>query len=111
MEASENFRVEDVCRSRAMLFFRAWVGAPNGAHLKWLGYDEKAAEVAARYGILEQLKSTVSSIFNPVGWIHLVIFILALMWYQCYTCIGILFGMYRTDAQGHPVRWFTKKKR
>ena len=29
MEASENFHAEDVCRSRAMLFLRAWVGAPN----------------------------------------------------------------------------------
>lgn len=50
MEASENFHAEDVCRSRAMLFLRAWVGAPNGAHLKWLGYDEEAAEVAAKDG-------------------------------------------------------------
>ena len=63
MEASENFHAEDVCRSRAMLFLRAWVGAPNGAHLKWLGYDEEAAEVAAKYGILEQVKSSVTGIF------------------------------------------------
>ena len=62
MEASENFQAEDVCRSRAMLFLRAWVGAPNGAHLKWLGYDEEAAEVAAKYGILEQVKSSVTGI-------------------------------------------------
>ncbi len=110
LEASENFHAEDVCRSRAMLFFRAFVGAPNGAHLKWLGYDEEAAEVAAKYGILEQVKSSVTGIFSDGGMIHFVIFLLALSCYQCYTCIGILFGMYRTDAQGHPVRWITKKK-
>ena len=86
MEASENFHAEDVCRSRAMLFLRAWVGAPNGA------------------------KSSVTGIFCDGGMIQFAIFLLALSCYQCYTCIGILFGMYRTDAQGHPVRWITKKK-
>ena len=112
MRCAEKFHAEDVCRSRAMLFVRAWIGAPNGAHLKWLGYDEEAAEIAAKYGILEQVKSSVDGIFNfnGGGMIQFLIFLLSLSCYQCYTCIGILFGMYRTDAQGHPVRWITKKK-
>lgn len=110
MEASEHFHAEDVCRSRAMLFFRAFVGAPNGAHLKWLGYDDEAAEVASKYGILEQVKSCFDGAFSDGGIIRFFVFIMMLSCYQCYTCIGILFGMYRTDAHGHPVRWITKKK-
>ncbi len=106
MEAADAVEIEDVCRSRAMLLFKAWVGATSGMHLKWLGYDDEAAEVASRHGIMEQFGALIKGFWNPMEWMKLF----GVIFYQCFICIGIIFGMYRTDANGHPVRWITKKK-
>lgn len=105
VEAAEQYKPEDVCRSRAMLLFKAWIGATSGMHLKWLGFDEQAKEIASKYGIREQFSSILTAIINPWAWLRFV----GVICYQCFACIGIIFGMYRTDAQGHPVRWITRK--
>lgn len=107
MEAAEQFHPEEEYRSRAMLLFRAWVGATNGAHLKWLGFEEEAAEVASKYGLKKQVGTVFESIFlNPIALLKVI----EIIFYQCVVCIGIIFGKYRTDSKGHPVRWITKKK-
>ena len=108
MEASEQFNSKDETRSRAMLLFKAWIGAANGLHLKWLGFDDKAAEVASKYGLKQQIITTIESItdiFNP----YVLLKLCWIMLYQGFVCIGIIFGMYREDAQGHPVRWLKSK--
>lgn len=107
MEAAEQFHPEEECRSRAMLLFRAWVGAANGSHLRWLGFEDEAAEVASKYGLKKQVGTVFESIFlNPMAMLKVI----GIMFYQGFVCIGIIFGMYRTDAKGHPVRWIKKKK-
>ena len=105
MEAAAQFKPEEEIRSRGMLFLKAWLGATNGLHLKWLGYDEKAAEIASKYGLREVVKSTIGGIFNPMVFLRII----PAMGYQIFACMGILLGMYRTDANGYPVRWITKK--
>lgn len=105
-EAADQYKAEDICRSRAKLLFQAWVGATSGLHLKWLGYDERAKEVASEYGFREQLGTIFEGMLNPFAWLRF----LKVICYQCVICIGIIFGMYRTDASGHPVRWNTKSK-
>lgn len=107
VEAAEQFRPEEEVRSRAMLFLKAWLGASNGVHLRWLGYDEKAAEVAAKYGLREMMRSAIGEIFNPIVLVRMI----PCLGYQVFACMGILFGMYRTDAKGYPVRWITKGRK
>lgn len=75
-------------RSRFALFFLCWaVGWLNGAHLRYLGYDEAAANYR-RY-----------SFFNPICWVWICTV-------HIFECLAILFGKYRTDAYGNPVRYF-----
>ena len=107
MEAAEAFNPEDICRSRAMLLYKAWIGGGNGAHLKWLGYDEEAAAIAEQFGLGKQVGTFFKAIINPAEWFTILGYVI----YECALCIGIIFGKYPTDAQGHPVRWITKKKK
>jgi hypothetical protein len=86
-------------RSRFTLVFRAWIGAINGFHLKWLGYTDKAAEVKEKHGI------GISKLMNPWWWVG------SLIGYQCCECLAVIFGRYRTDANGHPVRYFKPSKK
>ncbi len=85
-------------RSRFALWFIAWISAFAGGHLNWLGYKEEGAAWRREHGI-------IGAVFSPVCWIvHVGV------------QIGILFGKYRTDAYGNPIRYFshirnwTKKK-
>lgn len=106
-EASTQYKAENVRRSRAMLLFKAWIGATSGLHLKWLGYDDKAAEIAKRYGLKEQISTAFHGAFNPWCFLKFI----EIVGYQTFVCMGIMVGMYRTDAAGHPVRWITKVKK
>lgn len=75
-------------RSRLGLWAIAWVSAFAGGHLNWLGFKEAGANFRAEHGIIRAL-------FNSACWII-----------HCWEQIAIIFGKYREDAYGNPVRYF-----
>lgn len=75
-------------RSRLGLWFIAWLSAFAGGHYNWLGYKEAGASYRAEHGVLRAL-------LNPACWIV-----------HCWEQIAIIFGKYREDAYGNPVRYF-----
>ena len=78
-EAKEIYLEKVVYRSRFMLLFRAWLGAANGMHLKWLGYDEYAREIKNQFGIGRQMDSIFSAMINPWAWFDMF----GSIFYQC----------------------------
>lgn len=88
---------EDQVRPRLALVFRAWVGAEFGLHLKWLGYDGEAQRVRMQYGVS----------FAKMIMIYPMIMTI---FYQVIECTAVMFGKYRTDAYGHPVRYLNLKR-
>ncbi len=98
IEAAEIYSADKQYRSRFTLLFRAWMGATWGAHLKWLGYPEEAQQIRSQYRISLDIVFAPWKIIGP-------------MVYQCAECTGVLFGKYREDADGHPVRYFSPYKK
>lgn len=84
---------ERTYRSRFKLLFIAWVGCWRGSHLKWLGYTDEAQQVKEVHG------SIFGAIFEPAK-------MLGTCGYICVEMTKIMFGKYRTDAEGLPVRYF-----
>ena len=76
-------------RARLGVLFIAWLGAWLGLHLNWMGYHEAAANWRRRMG-------GIFCLMNPVCWIM-----------HCVEVIKVLFGGYRTDAYGRPIRYFS----
>jgi len=75
-------------RSRLGLLLVAWFGAWVGLHLNWMGYHEAAKNFRRSMG-------GIFCIINPVCWImHIV------------EVVKVLFGGYRIDAYGRPIRYF-----
>lgn len=78
---------EKTNRSRLAVLLLCWsIGWFNGAHLKYLGFHDKAQQYS-RY-----------SMFNPIfyAWFftgHLI------------ECLSIMGGKYKMDAHGNPVKW------
>ena len=97
VEAKEAYSAGEQYRSRFTLLFRTWIGACFGFHLKWLGYDAKAEEVRKNY------MPGLSIFIQPWK-------ILFGIFWQLEEVIGVMFGKYREDRQGHPVRYFQPKK-
>lgn len=95
---STRYRIEDQIRSRWALVFRACVGASSGYHLRWLGYEEEARNVRKTYG------------FNILSFFHISGLIATILYHNVET-YAVMLGKYRTDAQGHPVRYFRGKKK
>lgn len=106
-EASDYYQEKVIYRSRFMLLFRAWLGACNGSHLKWLGYDEAAEYIRNQFGIGSMVESIFGAMINPWRWLDLI----GMMIYQSAECTKIIFGAYREDAAGNPVRYFRPKKK
>lgn len=112
VEAREQYTAENTYRPRLVLFLKCWVHGISGGHLRWLGYNEKADLIAAKYGWKSILHAVFGFMdmgagggFNPFA-------IFRLFGSVCYLsveCISVLFGKYRTDANGYPVRWFKPK--
>lgn len=75
-------------RSRLGLLLIAWAGAWVGLHLNWMGYHQEASDWRRRMGGLFCL-------INPVCWIM-----------HCVEVFKVLFGGYRVDAYGRPIRYF-----
>jgi len=82
-------------RSRFGLLFYAWIGGWRGSHLKHLGFVEDAER-------MRQSHKIGLNIFTPVGWIN--IFISCCV--QIIECTKVIFGGYRNDVNGNPVRYF-----
>lgn len=97
-------------RSRFVLFFKCWIGGWKGKHLEWLGYDEKADYVNTKYGNL--ISELVLGLINPLNWVNPMFWIMMIrgLGFQCVECTCVLFGKYRTDAEGHPIRYFKGPK-
>lgn len=75
-------------RSRLGLLFVAWLSAFAGGHYNWMGFSDVGREHRAQYGVIR-------AVFTPVCWfIH--------VWEQ----LAIIFGKYRVDAYGNPIRYF-----
>jgi uncharacterized protein YrzB (UPF0473 family) len=75
-------------RARLGVLFMAWIGAWIGLHFHWMGYHEAAVEWRRKLG-------GIFALLNPVAWIlHAV------------EIFKVLFGAYRTDAYGRPIRYF-----
>lgn len=98
----EVYAADKVYRSRWTLLFRAWMGAINGSHLRWLGYNEEADFIKGKYGI------GISKLFGG-GEGNMISYLLSIIVYQCVEMTAIMFGKYPTDAQGHPVTYFKPK--
>ena len=75
-------------RSRFVLWLVAWVTAFAGGHLNWLGFKEAGEAWRAEHGVIK-------AVFTPVCWI-----------FHCWEQIAIIFGKYKTDAYGNPVKYF-----
>lgn len=139
-EAVKAKALEKGWRSRWTLLFKAWAGADRGSHLEWLGFYEEAANARGKYkfgvkdtmkltaeitsgmvtnvansalseGIYDRSSNTVyyGHISNSTGYSTSFKF-LGGMFYTAVEQIGIIFGKYKTDAFGLPVRWFKPKK-
>ncbi len=99
-------------RSRWMLLFQFMLGHDTGRHLRWLGFDAKADEVAANN------KQYVSGFFrcmlemfkNPVAGIAIFFGVFVYGIKECIEMCAIIFGRYSEDAQGRPVRYFNPHK-
>lgn len=75
-------------RSRLGLWMIAWFSAFAAGHLNWLGFKEEGEQFRAKHGIIRAL-------FTPACWVI-----------HCWEQIAIIFGKYREDAYGNPVRYF-----
>lgn len=106
-------------RSRFKLLLLAWIGADKGRHLKWLGFEQEAKQVKAKYKVgffshsvkaMGDMASAMASesgsgLFSAIG----SIFPFKSMMYSVKEQIAILFGKYKFDANGVPVRYFKPK--
>lgn len=97
VEAKSVYNAADQYRSRFTLLFRTWVGATWGWHLRWLGYDERAEEVRNMCGIGMSMFLQPWKLLIALGW-------------QFEECFAVLFGKYRKDGKGHPVRYLKPQK-
>ena len=87
-------------RSRFVLFFLTWMGFGRGGHLKWLGFYEEAEAYKQRN------KFSPLDLFTPSGWIRFM----RITFSGAGETLAVLFGKYKYDAQGNPVRYFPAKK-
>ncbi len=74
-------------RSRLGLWFIAWLSAFAGGHLNWLGYKEEGEAWRREHGV-------IGAVLSPACWIYHIV-----------EQVAILFGKYRTDAYGNPIRY------
>ena len=111
VEAAEYYEPDQQYRSRFVLFFKAWIGAAWGVHLRWLGYTGKADQLRKNFGWFGMKEIISAGIVGSLGLLLRGIFMyLIAMIYHCFICIAVIFGMYRKDADGHPIRYFKPKK-
>lgn len=75
-------------RARLGVLFMAWIGAWAGLHFHWMGFHEAGIEWRRKLG-------GIFCLVNPVAWIL-----------HCVEVFKVLFGGYRTDAYGRPIRYF-----
>lgn len=111
IEAADRYDASTQYRSRFTLLFKCWIGAWRASHLKWLGYTEKTDNFRRRFGVgfKELLQGgLVGSLFLVSVGLFKFFF---LMMYHCFVCLGVILGMYRKDADGHPVRYFKPRKK
>lgn len=80
-----------IIRSRFKLLFITWIGCYWGKHLKWLGYFEEAERIKSKHG-------------HVLGWIN-PINLLSACEYGLVEITSVMFGKYRTDADGNLVRY------
>lgn len=80
-------------RPRLALVFRAWFGACYGMHLKWLGFDAEAQQIKMQFGI------NITSIMRIYP-------LIMTLFYHTFETLLVILGKYRTDSQGHPIRYF-----
>lgn len=93
-------------RSRFYLLFHAYLGCIIGSHLKFLGYEDEAQNMRINNNPVKILEIFTS----PIDW---AIFMAKIMFIQFTVPVCVMFGMYRNDANGYPVRYFkpnTKSK-
>ena len=102
VEVHEHYEASEQYRSRFMLLGQVFVNEISvGAHLRWLGYYEKADAVK------EMFQVHYSQIFIHPITVLIKSFILA--GYCLCEMILVAFGRYRNDAAGHPIRYFKPK--
>lgn len=80
-------------RARMGVLFMAWIGAWAGLHFHWMGYHEAGVDWRRRMG-------GIFCLINPVCWIM-----------HCVEVFKVLFGGYRQDAYGRPIRYFAFLKK
>lgn len=111
VDVTKQYNPEEQYRSRGMLLVKCWIGGVNGSHLRWLGYNDKADEIKSKFGWKKLFGASFNflDIINPVGWIQGFIQIFLSVGYLCIEMLSVALGKYRTDANGHPVRWLKSK--
>jgi len=87
-------------RSRFVLLFWTWFGAAYGLHLNYLGFKEEAQACRKKY---VPMLFGIIMVFNPMAWINFAI--AAGVWQV--ENFAVLFGKYRQDASGRPVRYLS----
>lgn len=91
-------------RSRFLLLFYAWIGGVLGAHLKFLGYHEEASEICSNNNPVLLLAIFTQPIVAIGVFSRMVII-------QSTLPFMVMFGWYRNDANGYPVRYFKPKQK
>lgn len=87
-------------RSRFGLLFFTWIGGWRGSHLKFLGFTDDAER-------MRQAHKIGLSIITPAGLVGLFVS----MGVEILEFFKVMFGVYRTDANGHPVRYFKPRRK
>lgn len=88
-------------RSRFGLLFYVWIGGWRGSHLKFLGFEEDAERMRQSH------KIGFFSVMTPAGWLEIVVS----MAVQVLECTKVIFGAYRTDVNGNPVRYLKPRSK
>lgn len=87
-------------KSRWLLLLNAYIGSWRGKHLKYLGFTQEAERVRNKYKI---------GMFGFLSFEGALTLIMA-MGYHIFIVCKVLFGGFKNDAYGNPVRWFKPKQ-
>ena len=94
-------------RSRSVLALQCWLFGMTGKHLRWLGYGQEHTVLNwenIKRNWLGLLSLQIGSVLAAAGGLLGI----GSVWLA--ELVAVLFGKYRTDAAGKPVRWLRPKQ-
>lgn len=122
-DAAEYYDPSKIYRPRLTLYFKALFGAAAGRHLDWLGRYDEADRIRIKYNrsIKDEAKTGLDMMIGAAAltvgdgknaakafgsFLGSTFRALSAFLYHLGESTFILFGKYRKDQSGHPIRWF-----